>query len=422
MTKILVVSDLGVPTGYGRIASETYLRLARRGYDVLGFGLSYDGLLPASYDGTPYPFFVSAGGGKPNWVECVVNIMGVYQPDIVHVVQDAPYAEAVRNAPIDWSRYGFMVTTPVDGAPVFPNWVRMMAGADATLTISQFGVDTYRAAGVPVALCRPGVDGNTFFRLSDEARAALRAKVGIPSGAFVFGTAAMNQGRKAISAMLRGFFRFAQDKPDARYVLDMERTSPAGWDIPALCEQFGWDIRKLIFRDDLLRAGIVELRERYALMDAHAVLSHREGYGLPVAEGMACGVASMALDYCSGPELVGEGRGALIKTIDYTEPGTWGGAEDHFPDMDHFVSQLQWLHDRPAERAALAERGMAWSRLQTWDNAADAVQAAIERVIAKRKAIPPATVPLHAIQPPVGITPPAPVVASPDGVALVEVA
>ena len=421
MTKLLVVSDLGLPTGYGRISSETYTRLAKRGYDIFGFGLSYDGLLPASYDGVPYPFYVSAGGGKPNWVECVVNIANVVQPDIIHVVQDAPYAEAVRNAPMDWSRYGFMITTPVDGAPVFPNWVKLMAGCDAALTISQFGVDTYRKAGVPATLCRPGVDSNKFFRLPDEQRAALRAKLGIGAGAFVLGSAMMNQGRKLVSNSIRAFMEFAQDKPDARYLLDMERTSPAGWDIPALCEQFGWDIRKLIFRDDMVRAGLLELRDRYNCMDAHAVISHREGYGLPVAEGMACGVASMALDYCSGPELVGDGRGVLVRTIDYSEPGTWGGAEDRFPDMKDFVSGIQWLHDRPAERAAMAERGMMWSRQQTWDQATDALQEAIERVVAKRKAIPPASVPLHALQPPVGMMPvPTPAPRSVDGVALVE--
>lgn len=414
MTKVLSISDHGVPSGYGRIADETCKRLVQRGVQVMAAGLSYDGMLPAQYEGGPLPYWVAALGGKPDWPAHVANLINAYQPDIVHVVQDAPYAQQVRALGLDWSRYGFMVTTPVDGAPVYRPWVAMMRGADAALVISQFGVDTYRAAGVPAVLCRPGVDGNVFFRLPDAERLALRARAGIAPGAFVFGTAAMNQGRKAISVMLRAFFQFAADKSDARYVLDMEPVSPAGWDIPTLCQQYGWDASKLIFRGDLLRAGLLALRERYALMDAHAVISHREGYGLPVAEGMACGVASMALDYCSGPELVGDGRGVLVRTIDYTEPGTWGGAEDRFPDMAHFVERLAWLHDHPEERAALAARGMAWARAHTWDMAADVVHDAVQRVMAKRAAIPPrevAPMPVPAV---------APVAASPDGVQLLE--
>lgn len=411
--KILVVSDDPLPTGYGRISMEVNTRLARRGIEMMAFGLPYDGLLPPRYDSVPLPYWVASGQGK-DWVQGVMGVVAAIQPDIIHVIQDAPYAQAVRAAPLDWSRYAFVVTTPVDGAPIYEEWVALLADADAAMTISEFGLNAYRAAGVPVTLCRPGVDGNTFYRLSDAERLALRQRAGIQPEAFVLGTAAQNQGRKAISVMLRAFFRFAQDKPDARYVLDMEPVSPAGWNIPALCRQYGWDASKLLFRQDLARMGLLELRERYALMDAHAVISHREGYGLPLAEAMACGVVSIALDYCSGTEICGGGRGVLVKPIAYTEPGTWGGAEDRFPDMDDFTRKLQGLHDYPHARKAMAERGMAWARAQTWDNAADVVFEAYQRIERRRASIPPAHVPMHAVQPP------APMPVSVDGLSLVE--
>ena len=179
--------------------------------------------------------------------------------------------------------------------------------------------------------------------------------------------------------MLQGFFQFAQDKPTARYLLDMDATSPAGWDIKALCQQYGWDAGKLIFKADAVQRGVTNLRDRYNALDAHAVLSYREGYGLPLSEAMACGVVSAALDWCSGTEVTGEGRGVLVKPADYFMASTWGGAADKLPDVQHFVQQLNWLHDHPEERAAMGIRGMIWARAQSWDKAADAVMAAVEK-------------------------------------------
>jgi glycosyltransferase involved in cell wall biosynthesis len=296
-----------------------------------------------------------------------------------------------------------IVLTPVDGAPLYPQWVSLLKGADGVLTISQFGVETMRQAGIAAELCRPGVDGNVFFPYSDARKTDLRARLNIAPDAFVLGSMCMNQGRKDIPAMLRAFFAFSADKPSARYLMDMEALSPAGWDIPAICQQNGWDAGKIIFRADAARVGL-SLPERYNLLDAHAVIAHREGYGLPLAEAMCCGVVSIALDWCSGTEIAGDGKGILVQALDYTSVSTWGGALDKYADPVDLASKLQWLYDAPHERKAIAQRGMTWSRLQSWDAAADSVQKVIERVIEKRRAVTaPVTAPIPVIAPPASI-------------------
>lgn len=405
MTKILVISDDGIASGYGRISMEVNTRLHKRGINVMAASLYYDGLLPPNLDGQALPYWVGSLAGK-DWVQAAISLINAYQPDIVHVVQDAPYAEAIRNAPVDWSRYAFMVTTPVDGAPVHPSWVNMLRGAQGVLSISQFGVDTHKASGISSELCRPGVDANGFFQLPDGQRAALRARVNIAPDAFVVGCMAQNQGRKDIPDMLRAFFAFAADKPTSRLFLDMDALSPAGWDIGAVCQQQGWDMSKLIFRADAQRAGIVTLRERYNLLDCHMVISHREGYGLPLVEAQACGVVSIALDYCSGTEICGDGKGILIEPIEYTSIGTWGGAVDKYPNVPQLTAELQKLYDNPDEKRAIAKKGMAWARQQSWDAAADSVQRVIERIMSKR--VQPVGVPSM-------IAPPAPIVNTVDG-------
>jgi glycosyltransferase involved in cell wall biosynthesis len=241
------------------------------------------------------------------------------------------------------------------------------------MSISEFGVQAYRESGVKATLCRPGINPNEFFPYPDTQKKALRQQLGVSEDAFILGTMAQNQGRKAITKMLEGFFQFAKDKPDALYLLDMDKVSPVGWNIPHVCQQRGWDVSKLIFREDCQAKGIHELRDRYNLLDAHVVLSHREGYGLPLTEAMACGVVSIAMDYCSGKEIVGDGKGLLIKPIDYANVSTWGGADDYFPDIDDFVKQMSEIYDSPAKRQLIAEKGMAWSRSQSWDMATDNV-------------------------------------------------
>lgn len=393
MTKLLIVSDDGVPSGYGRISMEVNMRLARRGYTIMVASYGYDGLLQAQFDGAPLPYHVASLAGK-DYAQAVRGLVDVWQPDIIISTQDFPYAQTIRyNTGIDWSKYGFIIMTPVDGVPIYPPWLETMREADAGLTISAFGVEAFRNEGIPVSLCRPGINANRFFRYSADRRADIRAKLGIAPDAFLVGTMAQNQGRKCISLMLKAFFEFAKDKPSARYLLDMEKVSPAGWDIPSLCKQFKWDESKLLYREECNRRGVMDIAERYNALDAHMVIAHREGYGLPLAEAMACGVVSIALDYCSGTEICGDNKGVLIPAIDYAEPGTWGGAEDRFADLRVLVSKLQWLHDQPLERAALAERGMAWSRQQTWDNAADAVQQVVDKVMEKRRTIPAASTP-----------------------------
>jgi glycosyltransferase involved in cell wall biosynthesis len=389
VNKILVISDDGVSSGFGRISSEVNLRLMKRGYHIMAASLQYDGLLPATYDDVQLPYHVASMGGRPNWPDIVAQIINVYQPNIIMVIQDAPYSGIVRNAPLDWSKYAFVMCAPVDGAPIYPQWVETAKQADGMLTISEFGVQAWKQAGVEAGLCRPGIHHDKFYRLPDEQRKAIREKLGIAPEAFVLGMMAQNQGRKDITGTLKAFFDFALDKPTARLLMDMEEVSPAGWDIPSLCKQFGWDVSKLIFRKDCVQRGVVELRERYNVLDAHSVLAFREGFGLPILEAMACGVVSMAQDWCAGTEVLKEGRGVLIPPIDFM-PSTWGGALDKLPDLKVMTEKLQWLYDNSAERAAMAERGMKWARQQTWDTAADNVIAVLEKALARKKGFTPA--------------------------------
>ena len=404
---IFVFGDSGVPSGYGRIADEIFTRLNKRGWQVFAASIQYDGLLPPVYEQQALPYWVGSLALHGDWPQRVAAMVAAQDPATIVCIQDAPYAEALFNSGIDWTRHRFIIVTPVDGVPIKQTWIDLFKQADGLLSISQFGVDAHRAAGVPSTLCRPGINPDVFYRMRDDDRTAIRAALGIDPDAFVMGIVAQNQGRKDIPGTMEGFFRFTQDKPNARLLINADSPSPAGWDLKEICAMYGWDASKILFREDCVRAGVHELRARYNVMDIHAVISHREGFGIPLIESQACGVATMALDYCSGTEVCGDGHGLLVKTIDYHVVSTWGGAMDKFMDKDDMVNTLRMMEETPDVLTVIAEKGMKRARTWTWVEPTDNLEAAIEAALQKK---PPPVEPLPEATPmriPLPVEPPA---------------
>jgi glycosyltransferase involved in cell wall biosynthesis len=385
LNKIIWFGDLVNPSGFGRIGNQVCKRLVARGWPVMGVSIPWIG-----HPLNPLNFPVVGLGGADIWNR-FTTIVNAEKPTVVVVCQDFPYAQtAFHGCQIDWSVTKFITVTPIDGTPVHPQWLQMVDLADATMVISRFGVEAMRLAGKGVDLLHPGVDTHEFYPAeSREEVVALRGRLGIAPDAFVVGMFAMNQGRKCVSQTVNLFREFARDKPDAVLYLDMDKTSSAGWDIPTLCQQIdplGEVLRigeRVLFREDAFRVDIIGLRERYLLCDVNSVVSHREGFGLPLIEAMACKIVSMALDWCSGPEVVGGGKGVLVRRLPYMEHGTWGGARDAFPDMADWRAKLDRLYRKPGERQIVAERGYQWASTLKWDTAADQFETVLKRVVSE---------------------------------------
>lgn len=381
--RIFCVSDVPALSGFGRIAGAITDWFHNHGHQIVVGSLMYDGIHP---HGKPY--HIAALAGKDLWVT-LTGIINEYQPDVVMCIQDFPYAVTLfKGTRVDWSKTCFFNITPIDGTPVFPEWVDLCDDIDGTMVISRFGVEAMRKAGQRVSLCHPGVDTGTFKPASEAEKQELRKKAGIAPDAFVLGMMAMNQGRKNIPATLEAFRDFCVDKPHARLLLDMDKVSAAGWNIPVLAKEIGLDGARLIFKEDLQAKGLTNLRDRFCLLDAHSVISHREGFGLPLLESQACKIATLALDWCSGTEICGEGKGVLIPCAPNPRYGTWGNAQDRDPDMAAFVRALNRLHDEPGYRAGVAEAGYQWAIQQTWEAMCGAVDRALTEAIAKHKQQP----------------------------------
>jgi len=379
--KILWFGDLVHPSGFGRIGNQITKRLHNSGWLVVGASIPWTG-----YPWSMLPYPIWGMGGQDIWNR-VTMMAQAEQPDIVVCCQDFPYAVTLlHGCKIDWSVTKLIIVTPIDGTPVEPDWVKTAGLADATMIISRFGVDVMRMAGQPTELLHPGVDTKEFYPAESQKEVEdLREKLGIPKDAFVIGSFMMNQGRKMVSKTIEVFKEFALDKPDAYLYLDMEKASNGGWDCDKVIQQVGLDPSRVKYKEDAFKAGLMGLRERYLLCDLTSQMAHREGFGLPNLESMAHKIPPTVLDWCSGSEIAGQGRGILVRRLDYQELGTWGGAKDAFPDEKNWIGQWCRLYRNRDELKAIGTKGYDWAIQQTWDQAYSQFEAVLKRVVSTHK-------------------------------------
>lgn len=114
-----------------------------------------------------------------------------------------------------------------------------------------------------------------------------------------------------------------------------------GWRIDELGHRFDLHGRvaltpNLNVLKGLPRAAVAQILQCF---DVHAFLSHSEGYGLPVAESLACGVPTLVTNYSSMPELVSDGGGVAINVRAYDTFTTWEN-EWAIPDIGHAADEI----------------------------------------------------------------------------------
>ena len=388
--KILFIGDFVVPSGFGRICMEVCKRLVIRGWQLLTISLPWSGY--PDLHGLPFRVIPVGNHTADVMWGLVANVIAAENPDVVVSCQDFPYAHTIYHGlRVDWSTKKMLIITPIDGTPINSQWLDLTSQVDGTLVISKFGVEAARLQGYHVDLLHPGVDTNEFHPAENATELrTVRALVGIKPDAFVIGSFMMNQGRKAVPDVMEFFYEFARDKPNAVLYLDMDTPSPAGWDIDETCKQIDPALRlmtreRVKRKEDAFKAGLLGLRERYLLCDISAQLAHREGFGLPNLESMACKVPPSVIDWCSGSEIAGGGKGILVRCIDYKTIGTWGGARDAFPDRADCLKKWNWLYYHRDHLRSIASTGYEWAVRQTWDVATDQFEKVLTSVLAKDK-------------------------------------
>lgn len=189
--------------------------------------------------------------------------------------------------------------------------------------------------------------GEAFFPVKDPSvREEVRKAYDLPERYFLF--LGNQDPKKNMPGVLEAFGQYAASDPQAALVLTaIERPV-----IQELLEQLGRP--ELI--DQITLPGYVafaHLPALYSMATAYLYPSLREGFGLPILEGFACGVPVITSDTSSMPEVAGEA--ALL--VDPTRPEAISDA-------------LQRLMQDPALQDQLIRRGLERVKAFSWERTA----------------------------------------------------
>lgn len=248
-------------------------------------------------------------------------------------------------------------------ARFFRAWTRIsLRRARRTVTPSAATRDELvRVAGARpdrVDVVHHGVDLHRFARPTADQVAAARAATGVGDGPYLAFLGTLEP-RKNVPALVRAWVRACawQPQPPALVL-----AGGRGWD-----DEVDRAVAEVPAHLRLLRPGYVSLEHLAGLLGGAQVVAYpssAEGFGLPVLEAMACGVAVLTTRRLALPEVGGE-------AVAYCEP-----------EVADIERGIRALLDDPVERARLAEAAAARAATFTWGATAQGHLASYARAAA----------------------------------------
>jgi glycosyltransferase involved in cell wall biosynthesis len=371
MSEVLVVSHNPLlTTGYGRVTSVLAGALGAAGHRVTILGMGYEN------DPYAQPFGIEpCNPGDPTDID---NAITSHQTDLLITIGDPWMFEAVPALPsrraVKWLAY-----FPVDGHPLPAAWADWVRDVDVPIVFAEYTRRVVeQATGISPQVIPHGVDLETF-RPMDKAHA--KRRVGV-EGRFVVGTVAANQQRKNLPALVRAFAEFARGKLDATLYLHTQIAPGGYWDVLELVRRFGIEpqTRATLNLDPAHGVPDATLATIYNAFDVFALPTMAEGFGLPILESQACGVAALATDFSACTELVADPfcrlrvKGTLIMARNF---------EQAVVDEQDLVRKLEHLYGRRDELARLSGRAEAFARAFGWNAVCDAFVRAVGTALAR---------------------------------------
>lgn len=216
----------------------------------------------------------------------------------------------------------------------------------------------------------PLAAGERFRPCEDRAaRAAVRARYGVPSGAPYVLSLATLEIRKNLDQVVNAFVRHLEQVPGSEMRL-------------VLAGMSGWKLEKLQaalaaagpWRDRIILTGFVDDEDLSALYSdalCFIYLSRYEGFGLPPLEAMACGTPVICADNSSLPEVMGD-AGVMLDA----------------DDVAGVAKAIQWIAASPDDREELSRRSLQRASLFDWGRCADTVMNTLTAVHNRNTARP----------------------------------
>jgi len=355
-------------------------------------------------------------------------VMAEFQPDIVFDPRDPWMVEHLQSCRFRDNFKLFLCPT-VDSAPQKRQWIdSIFKKADVVTTYSRYGKRVLEADGINVTdVTSPGLDLNKWKPLE---HLDIRDKFIIKPTLLIFGTVMRNQKRKLYPDLFDAYARLRskwvtpqrlnaikkkmarKEKLSEQEIKVMRIHHSAlfchtswpdlGWNIPALVQRFGIQRHTLFtYKCDACNyvyvhwfspstpkgatqcrkcgkmsahmpgthSGVSEddLIELFNLIDIYIQPAICEGWGLPIMESKACGIAGLYQNYSAMEDHVENGGGLPIKIGRlYHEAET--EAVRSLPDIQDMVDKMEMLAFDKKKRNKLAKQARACAlRMHSWD-------------------------------------------------------
>ena len=309
-------------TGFGRVA-EYLLPALAKDHDVYALCTNWHG------DPTPmqsickmYP--AMAHGSDPFGSHRIAELVQIIKPDLVFIVNDIWVAiNLIDKIEPFKEKIGFKtcVYTPIDSYGLFPELLPAINKWDFLITYTEFAKQEIIKMGYkkPIGVVGHGTDFSKFFPMD---KTECRKELGVAQDVFIVFNGNRNQPRKRIDLTIKGFIKFAKDKPDARLWLNMG-AKDMGWECVPLFKRVardeGYDpTGKLILTSPHFSTHnclpIEQLNKVYNAVDIGINTCLGEGWGLVNTEHAATGVAQVVPDHTSMKEIFNEMRRISIES------------------------------------------------------------------------------------------------------------
>lgn len=285
---------------------------------------------------------------------------------------------------------------PVEGVDLPPAWAELWRVL-LPVAMSRFGQEEIaKVTGVLPPLAYHGVDTGTFHPATpsdpivivneDGSRSPLTSKeackawFGINPKARVVLRTDRNMPRKRYGSLLRSLAPVLAERKDTALVIHC-----AAWDqggnLRDSISKLPLHVQQQVRVTDARGIPRAVLAAMYNAADVYASTS-AEGFGLTIAEAIACGVPAVGLDYSAVPEVIGP-AGVVIPPA-----YLYDNEYDHMwasPDEDAFGAAVAFLLDHPAKARGIGAQGPRHvARTFTWAGCAEVFERAIVDAVAGR--------------------------------------
>jgi glycosyltransferase involved in cell wall biosynthesis len=407
MSKVLWLGDAGCHTGFARVTHAIGERLVRDfGHEVHVVAVNYDGGYPWDTNLKLYVPTTKVARdiyGQSRFVELLAHV----EPDVVVMLNDPNIVLdlLLRNkydAQNILLRYRPLLTyLPIDGHNHPPSWFKVLHKVSRPLAMSQHGAREMTIDGdgepkVPPVIYH-GVDHDRFFpvdqkhplKLSNgtviKSKADAKRAFGWDPDDFHVLRVDKNSGRKDYPATWKALVPFMHRHANVRVHLHCQGSGL----------EHGLDIMSMLSRDEKTKDRFSLPRDLntfhgwpeedlvglYNAADVFISTSRGEGFGLTIAEALACGVPVIAQNVSAIPEVVGSG-GILIDPVrEVTVPS---GKDQWLADIPAFTEALERLYPSRGARRDLGRAGREHVvETFSWDRAAVAFDHHIAELIAE---------------------------------------